>query len=115
MIEISKNEFLSKIDEDIRHETITDIRGALEEVWEQATGQALYDAEVRRLQHEFGKAVMRAGGPESVAKRAGTVAEIIKRWIVRPMDMTLSEMRRLQHATGFTLSFEVLDPIDPED
>lgn len=115
MLEISKNEFLSKLTNDIRTEAGTDVRDVLEQVWVQASAQALYDHEVRVLQHEFGQAVMHAGGPEQVGERVGVHADTIKRWVVRPMDMTLSELRRLQLATGTTLNFSVLAPIESKE
>lgn len=115
MLDIAKNEFLAKLDEDIRTEERTDIRAVLEEVWQQASDQALVDHEKRSLQHNFGKAVMAAGGPEEVAKTIGVSEDTIKRWVVHPFDMRLSEIRRFQHATGLSMHFEVLEPIDTED
>ena len=115
MLDISKNEFLSSMNDKIRSEEITDIRDALEQVWVQAAGQALVDHEERTLQHNFGKAVMSNGGPEEVAKRIGVSTDTVKRWVVHPLDMQLSEIRRFQHATGLSMHFEVLAPIDKGD
>lgn len=111
MLEISKNEFLSSMDYRIREEEITDIRAALEEVWEQSKGQAEYDYQERTLQNDLGAAVMRAGGPEEVAERAGVSSDSIKRWVTRPFDMKLSELRRLQLATGMTMEFQTLSSL----
>ncbi|WNN95165.1 hypothetical protein SEA_MAGRITTE_214 [Microbacterium phage Magritte] len=115
MLDISKNEFLASMNDKIRSEEITDIRDALEQVWVQAGEQAVLDAEIRRMQHDLGQAIMLSGGPEAVAERAGVSADTIKRWAVRPMEMTLGELRRLQLATGTSLHLEVLAPIDKEN
>lgn len=115
MLDIAKNEFLSKIAHDIRTEASLNIAEVLEQVWEQASAQALVDHEERELRNAFDMAVLHTGGPEAVAARIGVSADTIKRWIAHPLDMKLSEVRRFQQASGLSLSFEVYSEPDADD
>lgn len=116
MIEISKDEFLASMTAYFLDDLGPDsIRAHLETVWEQASGQALVDQEKRRLQHTLGQAVMSNGGPREVAERIGVDETTIKRWVVDPLNMRLSEVRRLQMATGLSLELTVLHPVDGEE
>lgn len=116
MIEISKNEFLSSMTDRFSDDlTPESIRRNLEEVWEQATGQALLDSKERWLQHELGQAVMRNGGPAEVAKIIGTSEDTVKRWVVHPLDMNVRDLGRFQNATGLSIEFTVLNPLNKDD
>lgn len=88
---------------------LTDI---LEKLYDQAGDQALYESEERRLRKTLTNAIMASGGPKEVGERAGVSEDTVKSWAVQPFEMTLSDLRRLQLATGLSIDFHVVHPTE---